>query len=1403
MYTLVSCNRKIPAITVLVFIVFFALTATQAVATTIYVPDDYLTIQGAVDAASPGDTIIVRVGTYVENVKIETNDLTIIGENGSSMTVVQAENPGDHVFEIHADDVHLSGFSITGATEWIEGEGAAKGINVRYSHGTVLDNNDVYGNKEGIVLYNCYDCTVYSNTIFDHEHSYGIWVSFGSGNLIDDNFLRNNSTGIYLHSTRGNTLSGNDLRENGYRAISIDDFAGAGSEANVITRNSIEAGRWAIRFRWSSNNTFYLNNFLTSALTEGFVVYESPGISNRWCSPSRLAYDYGGSSFEQYLGNYWSDYGGTDADGDGIGETPYSIDLNSDQYPLMDLFENYVIHDEAVYFPDPNLEQAIREATNKPTGDIYKSDLIGLASLDADQRGIVDLEGIQYCVDLTELDLSGNQIVDISALTGLTNLTYLNLGGNKIVDISPLSALTNLTRLSLNWNEGVDISPLSGLTNLAWLSLYGNQIIVDISALTGLTNLTYLNLGGNKIVDISPLSGLTNLTDLDLSGNEIVDISPLSGLTNLAWLSLYGNQIIVDISPLSGLTNLTYLNLGGNKIADISALTGLTNLTRLNLGGGPSPPPVPRSEFSEEQSRPGIYQINKVSPPSEFGPLHPLWLYGGNEIVDISPLTGLTNLEELSLNGNKIVDISPLSGLANLTALCLADNQIVDIVPLVNNAGIDSGDFVDVRENYLDLTPGSDDRQNIQTLINRGVDVEYEPQNPRDVELHAFLLCGEDRADFETNIKNMRSALTTWWGFAPENVTVCEAKNLEGEWVSDFVSAIREEIEAWMQQADPDDIAVFYYAGHGEEGGGGIALKCGPAGVDTYIGYNELNDWLVGDAETTVIILDACYSGSAMEDLADVPGRWVLTSTNSTEEATCWAHCDWSPLWNVGCIFTTYFVEAVSWQHPEIAGLDELISLREAFDYAYDKCSGYLFGHFIDQHPQIWPEEGDFVIETQNTKTEGAQTLRVAGFCPIDLIITDPDGNVFSEDVNEIGENAFRVEGDFDNNGELDVLYTINDAAVGVYSIEVLPNPEASPTDSFSLYAVINELETTLADEVQIQNISDEPYEAVLGCHELSYGLAPTGWHMLSIPGDLCGPCLDDYGYGNLCCTLCDDLSPCYIFRYDPGIGGYQMAPPAENIDYKAGMGFWMRTYADDVMIDAEVQVPTEAVEVSLGNGWNQIGNPFPFAVSANALKVRCGGTELSLLDAQAQGWVSAYLFGYDTVSGGYVMIDPTTDCLQPWSGYWMRSYQDGCVLIIPPKECSTPSSAGEPLSTKELQARGLELPPSPPALKLMSEDVVKGLTVRNIPNPIRSEHTTTFKVEGKEADLVQAIRVDIYNLAGQKVFTQDINAKELEWHTVNDAGELLANGVYLYQVWVKLGGKWYPTGIHKLAVVR
>jgi len=59
-----------------------------------------------------------------------------------------------------------------------------------------------------------------------------------------------------------------------------------------------------------------------------------------------ITYTYRDTAYTNYLGNNWDDYEGTDAEGDGIGDTHYSIDSEgdeSDDYPIMKPFENYIL----------------------------------------------------------------------------------------------------------------------------------------------------------------------------------------------------------------------------------------------------------------------------------------------------------------------------------------------------------------------------------------------------------------------------------------------------------------------------------------------------------------------------------------------------------------------------------------------------------------------------------------------------------------------------------------------------------------------------------------------------------------------------------------------------------------------------------------------------------------------------------------------------------------------------------------------------------------------------------------------------------------------------------------------------------------------------------------------------
>lgn len=166
------------------------------------------------------------------------------------------------------------------------------------------------------------------------------------------------------------------------------------------------------------------------------------------------------------------------------------------------LFEEKLSDNKIIIFPDKELESAVRNAINKSTGDILKSDVSKLTELDTLQfrHLIVDITGIENLTNLTHLWLDDNKLSNVDALKGLTNLTYLNLGSNQISNIDGLSGLTNLTELYLGYNKISNIDALKGLTNLKKLGLNNNQIN-NIDTLSGLTNLEYLDLHDNQISD--------------------------------------------------------------------------------------------------------------------------------------------------------------------------------------------------------------------------------------------------------------------------------------------------------------------------------------------------------------------------------------------------------------------------------------------------------------------------------------------------------------------------------------------------------------------------------------------------------------------------------------------------------------------------------------------------------------------------------------------------------------------------------------------------------------------------------------------------------------------------------------------------------------------------------------
>ena len=327
-------------------------------------------------------------------------------------------------------------------------------------------------------------------------------------------------------------------------------------------------------------------------------------------------------------------------------------------------------------------------------------------------------------------------------------------------------------------------------------------------------------------------------------------------------------------------------------------------------------------------------------------------------------------------------------------------------------------------------------------------------------------------------------------------------------------------------------------------------------------------------------------------------------------------------------------------------------------------------------------------------------------------------------------------------------------------------------------------------------------------CIPVSTSLVADGWHILSVPGQLCDPCTWVNGEvcGDLVCALEDDLDPMFAYRYDADLGGYYRVPPADQICYRSGMSTWIHTTEADTVLDAVVTPISGTVHLPLANGWNQIGNPYAFAISPSVFSIYVGAEEKTLTEAETAGWISTELYMYDTAVGNYTEIPLDAGYLPAWTGVWLKTFVDGCTLVINPLACTASGPMSRPLSASEILARGLELPPAPPELDVRTlriDEILGTLAAVNIPNPVRSEHTTVFKVQGAGAEQVDEIRVDIYDQQGLCVFSEQVDEIELVWHTVNNAGELLANGIYLYQVWVRIGDIWYPMEVQKLAVVR
>jgi parallel beta-helix repeat protein len=149
-----------------------------------------------------------------------------------------------------------------------------------------------------------------------------------SGITIKNVNIGNFSVGIYVRTTH-NTLIDNKISNN------IVGILLSGS-SNTINKNYIDGNRQGLFFGFQQVNGSANNIPSDIRVTENSFVNNGMPLSGCVCkqynfSEIRHSWDDGKQ------GNYWSNYNGTDSNHDGIGDTPYIIDvLNQDRYPLIE-----------------------------------------------------------------------------------------------------------------------------------------------------------------------------------------------------------------------------------------------------------------------------------------------------------------------------------------------------------------------------------------------------------------------------------------------------------------------------------------------------------------------------------------------------------------------------------------------------------------------------------------------------------------------------------------------------------------------------------------------------------------------------------------------------------------------------------------------------------------------------------------------------------------------------------------------------------------------------------------------------------------------------------------------------------------------------------------------------------
>ena len=207
------------------------------------VPKDFPTIQGAVDHASPGSTILIRPGVYKTKVTVQTPDLIIRGvdrfrtvldgedKRGTGITVDGTKNI--RIENLTVKNYLSNGIYINNTTGYTVNrvdaiKGRTYGIYAFDSYDGVIKNSFAYGSGDGaIYIGQCLNCSALIENVVAKWSYLGYSGTNSTGVVIRDSVFTHNAAGVVpntlpteeLGPNRGTIVVNNKIFNNNYDSI--------------------------------------------------------------------------------------------------------------------------------------------------------------------------------------------------------------------------------------------------------------------------------------------------------------------------------------------------------------------------------------------------------------------------------------------------------------------------------------------------------------------------------------------------------------------------------------------------------------------------------------------------------------------------------------------------------------------------------------------------------------------------------------------------------------------------------------------------------------------------------------------------------------------------------------------------------------------------------------------------------------------------------------------------------------------------------------------------------------------------------------------------------------------------------------------------------------------------------